>query len=125
MRALNGVVNVTLITSPGIHGRGWRYTSPPARLPVLSAQLSSSRKPASGPGDVFLSVIVVTMLAPFRLVTGGVYSTVASPRYGEISFLGAAGAAGCAGVCASATGAHKNPRAAARATDRWNTFIRN
>src|SRR6187549_4020821 len=118
MRVLNGVVSVTLMTSPGISGRGWRYVSPPARLPDLSDQLSSSRKPASGPGDVFFTTIVVTMLAPTRLVTGFVNSTVASPRNGEINFLGAAGAAG-AGVCANATGANKNPRAAAKATVRW------
>src|SRR5262245_47039028 len=115
MRALNGVVNLTLMISPGMNGRGWRYTSPPARLPVLSDQLSSSRKPASGPGDVFLIVVVVSMLVPTRFVTVLVNSTVASPRNGEINFLGAAGAAG-AGVCASATGADRNPRAAARAT---------
>ena len=85
----------------------------------MSDQLSSSRKPASGPGDVFLIVIVVTMLAPTRLVTGFVNSTVASPRNGEISFRGAAAGAAGAGVCANATGANKNPRAAAKATVRW------
>jgi hypothetical protein len=37
-----------------------------------------------------LTTIVVSMLAPARLVTGLVYSTVASPRNGEINFLGAA-----------------------------------
>src|SRR5215212_8311386 len=107
MRALNGVLSLTLMISPGINGRGWRNVSPPARLPDLSDQLSSIRKPASGPGDVFFTMNVVTMLAPSRLVLGFVYSTVASPRNGEISFLCAAGAAGAAGagVCANATGA--------------------
>src|SRR5262245_24359688 len=115
------------MTSPGMKGRGWRYTSPPARLPSLLDQLSSSRKPASGPGEVFLIVRVVTMFAPSRLDTGLVNSTVAWPRYGEINFRGAAdwaaGAAG-AGVCAIATGANKNPSAAANATVRWCNFIR-
>src|SRR5262245_54264196 len=97
--------------------------SPPARLPPLSDQLSSIRNPASGPGDVFFTVMVVTISLPLRLVAGFVNSTVASPRNGEISFLGAAGAAG-AGVCANATGANKNPRAAAKAIDRWINFIR-
>ena len=79
----------------------------------------ASPTPAMGADEVFLMVSVVTTLAPARLVTGRVYSTVASPRIGEINLRRAcAGGSAGAGVCANAAGATRNPMAAARATVR-------
>src|SRR5688572_15839004 len=82
------------MTSPGCSGWRWRNVgAPPTVLPALSYQNSSTLKPAIGAEAVFFTLKVVTMKLASRFGSGGVYSMDATPRTGETSLRGPAGAA--------------------------------
>src|SRR5688500_685288 len=88
--------------SPGAIGcRNGRGESPDAGFRFLFHHVSSALSSASGPGDVFLILSVVTISLPTRFESPLITSIVATPLNGFDHLAGAVGACAAA-FCACA-----------------------